>query len=299
MPLPPLLLARLKQRGIIKEQSGVVKPGAEEEVFAESYDKDEDNEEVDTSEKYRGGAPGCPNKYNHYHLCTDFCFDHWREGYSESSLSQKYRAGREKLLKDYPLPPGWREVYDAGMRRHYYWCQATDEVSWLSPKHPKAVISEAAPKVAREMLNGTNAAKRSTSVEKRRDRETDDRDDYRGRSKEQRHRGRDHDRDSRRRKRDESVSDEDRRKESGEDEEPEVEMSERDKLKRAKRRGIDPMDPAAYGDAPKGNWSSGLTSDVKTGVDVTANGPLFQARPLPAPGAILRKNNPNYDKKND
>lgn len=43
----------------------------------------------------------------------------------------------------------------------------------------------------------------------------------------------------------------------------------------------------------------GLTSDVKTGVDVTANGPLFQARPLPAPGAILRKNNPNYDKKND
>lgn len=56
------------------------------------------------------------------------------------------------------------------------------------------------------------------------------------------------------------------------------------------------MDPAAYGDAPSGSWSSGLTSDAKTGVDVTANGPLFQQRPYPAPGAILRKNNPDFDK---
>lgn len=38
-----------------------------------------------------------------------------------------------------------------------------------------------------------------------------------------------------------------------------VEMTERDRLKRAKRRGIDPMDPAAYGDVPEGGgWNQGL-----------------------------------------
>ena len=29
---------------------------------------------------------------------------------------------------------------------------------------------------------------------------------------------------------------------------------------------------------------------AKTGVDVTASGPLFQQRPYPSPGAILRMN---------
>jgi len=53
------------------------------------------------------------------------------------------------MLKQYPIPSGWKEVYDAGVRRHYYWCQATDEVCWLSPRHPKAVISEPAPKMAK------------------------------------------------------------------------------------------------------------------------------------------------------
>ena len=30
--------------------------------------------------------------------------------------------------------------------------------------------------------------------------------------------------------------------------------------------------------------------EAKTGVDTTANGPLFQMRPYPSPGAILRAN---------
>jgi polyglutamine-binding protein 1 len=83
------------------------------------------------------------------------------------------------------------------------------------------------------------------------------------------------------------------------------------------------MDPAAYSDIASGNWSTGLVDETKTGVDgiffgtkkikfffklkfpfiktiltpsinlVTASGPLFQQRPYPAPGAILRKQNPN------
>ena len=38
--------------------------------------------------------------------------------------------------------------------------------------------------------------------------------------------------------------------------------------------------------------STGLEGrgEAKTGVDVTASGPLFQQRPYPSPGAILRMN---------
>jgi hypothetical protein len=36
------------------------------------------------------------------------------------------------------------------------------------------------------------------------------------------------------------------------------------------------MDPSAYGEAPEGSWTAGLSIDqeVKTGVDVTASGPV-------------------------
>ena len=42
----------------------------------------------------------------------------------------------------------------------------------------------------------------------------------------------------------------------------------------------------------RGNRTAGLpkTNEAKTGVDTTANGPLFQMRPYPSPGAVLRAN---------
>ncbi len=42
----------------------------------------------------------------------------------------------------------------------------------------------------------------------------------------------------------------------------------------------------------RGSWSTGLEKrgEAKTGVDTTANGPLFQMRPYPSPGDILRAN---------
>ena len=45
----------------------------------------------------------------------------------------------------------------------------------------------------------------------------------------------------------------------------------------------------------RGDWNSGLREDrdVKTGVDTTANGPLFQQRPYPSPGEVLRRNRQN------
>lgn len=55
---------------------------------------------------------------------------------------------------------------------------------------------------------------------------------------------------------------------------------------------LDPMDPASYGDCPRGTWSTGLPdrTEAKTGVDTTAGGQLYQQRPYPSPGAVLRVN---------
>uniref|UniRef100_A0A3B3Y422 Polyglutamine-binding protein 1 n=1 Tax=Poecilia mexicana TaxID=48701 RepID=A0A3B3Y422_9TELE len=64
------------------------------------------------------------------------------------------------------------------------------------------------------------------------------------------------------------------------------------KMKGRKDDEMDPMDPSAYSDAPRGSWSSGLPkrNEAKTGADTTAAGPLFQQRPYPSPGAVLRAN---------
>lgn len=42
----------------------------------------------------------------------------------------------------------------------------------------------------------------------------------------------------------------------------------------------------------RGTWSTGLPkrNEAKTGADTTAAGPLFQQRPYPSPGAVLRAN---------
>ncbi|KAK6010541.1 hypothetical protein OSTOST_24430 [Ostertagia ostertagi] len=93
---------------------------------------------------------------------------------------------------------------------------------------------------------------------------------------------------AKKKRRNSDDSDGNERDDSDEDTSKLEEMNERDKLKRARRKGIDPMDPAAYGDVPVGKWSSGLHAHDRTGADVTAGGPLFQQRPYPAPGAILR-----------
>eukprot|EP00891_Asterochloris_glomerata_P007943 jgi/Astpho2/7943/e_gw1.00118.47.1_t len=59
---------------------------------------------------------------------------------------------------------------------------------------------------------------------------------------------------------------------------------------RAMPAGVDPMDPSAYSDAPKGGWSSGLAGAQPRAADTTASGPLFQQRPYPSPGSVLRAN---------
>ncbi|CAN8317776.1 unnamed protein product [Cochlearia groenlandica] len=53
---------------------------------------------------------------------------------------------------------------------------------------------------------------------------------------------------------------------------------------------VDPMDPSSYSDAPRGGWVVGLKGVQPRAADTTATGPLFQQRPYPSPGAVLRRN---------
>ncbi|CAI5448098.1 unnamed protein product [Caenorhabditis angaria] len=275
MPLPPALLARLQKRGIIKQ---------EEEIIAENYEGD--SSKTKTYEENASGAPGCPNKYNPFHLCVEYCYDHWGDGMPEYRLPEKYVNLKNRMLAKFPLPDGWVEVYDAGVGKFYFWNKSTDEVCWLSPRHPRAYISDPAPRMAKE-----NAASLfgTTEIDVSRDEDNAHRsrrrrpDGDRNRELAGENRGREVEKRERRRPREE------------EPEEDLSEMNDRDRMKRAKRKGIDPMDPAAYGDAPVGKWSDGLKIDAVTGVDVTASGPLFQQRPYPAPGAILRRQKPPGD----
>ncbi|XP_023143710.2 polyglutamine-binding protein 1 [Amphiprion ocellaris] len=179
------------------------------------------------------------------------------------------------------LPPNWYKVFDSACGLPYYWNIETDLVAWLSPNDPSAVVTKPAKKIRAE--GGDERVERQFEKpdrerERERERERDrDRD---------RERDRDRDRD---RERDDGR-DRDRRKPRRED------MAPYSKNKRGRKDDeMDPMDPSAYSDAPRGSWSSGLPkrNEAKTGADTTAAGPLFQQRPYPSPGAVLRANAAN------
>ena len=54
-----------------------------------------------------------------------------------------------------------------------------------------------------------------------------------------------------------------------------------------KSHKIDPMDPTGQ-DSTKAKWNAGSGNPGERMADSTAGGPLWQQRPLPAPGAVLK-----------
>uniref|UniRef100_A0A8C4X291 Polyglutamine-binding protein 1 n=1 Tax=Eptatretus burgeri TaxID=7764 RepID=A0A8C4X291_EPTBU len=152
------------------------------------------------------------------------------------------------------LPTNWYKVLDLDSRLPYYWNADTDMVSWLSPLDVQAVITKAAKKLQEDV-----------TVETSLDGDEDER------------------------KRSGRVTRE-RRVQRKEDAAPYM-KSKRSRSKKDAEE-MDPMDPSAYSDAPRGSWTSGLQkkNEAKTGADTTAAGPLFQQRPYPSPGAVLRAN---------
>lgn len=161
------------------------------------------------------------------------------------------------------LPPNWYKVFDPDCGLPYYWNVETDMVSWLSPNDPTAIMSKSTfkHKESEERLERSDRLERPERLERLERLERVERVE-REELKERRHSRRD------------EVAPYPKSKKGRKDEE------------------IDPMDPSAYSDAPRGTWSTGLPkrNEAKTGADTTAAGPLFQQRPYPSPGAVLRAN---------
>lgn len=297
MPLPAALAARLAKRGLVSEKvtleisgdtaqsnkAGLLKKDAhtdnEEEVIAENYDdqienhepnkvlqkdghysEDSDESFLESSGKKFKGYIYCPNKNNIYHDCTKFCEEIW----NKREPNTKYLKKKKRMLAKYPLPSHWKEVYDAGIGHFYYWEVDSDSVSWLPPSHPKAVITEPAA-ICRQQRDLVSDSEDNDSEDKSDKSDSSD---------------------------DESDNEAERRKDIKKRKIEELEKSRAKGRNKLVENNLDPMDPAAYSDIPRGGWSDGLSrgNEAKTGVDTTASGPLYQMRPYPNPGAVLRAN---------
>lgn len=95
------------------------------------------------------GFKGCPNKYNIYHKCTLFCVNRWEHCPSEPS--REYMIRFRRLLKKYPLPKGWTQTFDMGCGSFYFWNTIDGSVSWLPPTHPKSQVSKSAAVLRRQL----------------------------------------------------------------------------------------------------------------------------------------------------
>ncbi|XP_017526951.1 polyglutamine-binding protein 1 isoform X1 [Manis javanica] len=203
------------------------------------------------------------------------------------------------------LPPSWYKVFDPSCGLPYYWNVDTDLVSWLSPHDSNSVVTKSAKKLRSNNADAEEKLDRSHEKSDRGHEKSDrghDKSD-RGHDKSDRDRERGYDKVDRERERD---RDRDRDRDRGYDKADREESKERrhhrreelapypksKKVASRKDEELDPMDPSSYSDAPRGTWSTGLPkrNEAKTGADTTAAGPLFQQRPYPSPGAVLRAN---------
>ena len=277
MPLPAALLQRLQKRGIVKADDQPSTSHEKEEVIAENYDDDDDekgesdenDDDEDESDEESGPVScdkiptvrGCPNKTNLYHDCSDYCLRTYGSGEDVPSptTERKYRI----LLRRFPLPIGWQDVWEPGLARYYFWNTGTDEVCWYPPLHPKARVTMSITRM-RALLRSEKkpAAGPGSSDSLGEESSSSEEED-----------------EERKVSRITSVTDQ--------------KVQRQPARKVQKRNDLDPMDPAAYSEeCPRGRWSDGLRSerDGDKAADCTASGPLFQMRPYPSPGEILRMN---------
>jgi len=287
MPLSSALQARLIERGILNASNinAALDASAEndeeenEEIFAESYDERDDHHSSSTLPKKSNFSATdiqiefeefikCPNKWNPYHTCVEYCKKRYGvKNYTPDSATEKRRR---KMLKKYPLPSNWREVPDANLDRCYYWNLETDEVSWLPPSHPRSHITQSAIKLRqKEMERKTAEAQRQAAGV------------------------------TKKKKKKKNPDDAGERSDTDEEDLNPVQKLKRKIAGKMLSYDADPMDPSSYSDVPRGNWASGLDikGKAKTGVDETASGELFQMRPYPSPGDVLRMNAEGGSKK--
>ncbi|XP_044522762.1 polyglutamine-binding protein 1 isoform X1 [Gracilinanus agilis] len=193
------------------------------------------------------------------------------------------------------LPPNWYKVFDPVCGLPYYWNVETDLVSWLNPHDPSSVITKAAKKLKGNLEpedkmdcgheKPDRGYERPERGYEKLDRGYDKPSDRGGGYDKADHRYEKAERGYEKLEREEAKERRYHRRE---------ELAPYPKSKKASRKDeeLDPMDPSTYSDAPRGTWSTGLPkkNEAKTGADTTAAGPLFQQRPYPSPGAVLRAN---------
>ncbi|XP_033149016.1 uncharacterized protein LOC117134677 [Drosophila busckii] len=179
MNLPPMLLKRLKSRGLkINTNTQTAISDSIEEIIAENYDEDGQlpsiehgvssakqtpssehlwtdriKERIGVTESYNG-FKFCPNTYNIWHTCTIYCVNRWSSG--RPKPSEKYIQRYKRLARKYPPGPDWKEAYDYGCGSYYFYNSNTQKVSWLPPSHPKARISSSAATYRRQLANSND-----------------------------------------------------------------------------------------------------------------------------------------------
>lgn len=283
MPLPSLLASRLAKRGLLKasgQDSDAHSDAHEtkrtriadlsprrEEVIAESYDSPESLHHLEVEE-----VANCPDRLKSTHVCDEGCKQ--RYGLMEYHPDLKVERNRLRMLKRYPLPWNWKEIADPRSNRCYYWNVETDLVSWLPPNHPRAVITAS----AFSTFRSSDTPRTSGCLVENGSPGDRDLDTFSAIPKGSK-----------------IV------KPFPLDTPPQayptsiVHYESKPVKARPARRApdsLDPMDPSSYSNTPKGGWSSGLSlkGKAKTGVDETASGPLYQMRPYPSPGSVLKLN---------
>lgn len=215
----------------------------------------------------QGDTISCPNASNPYHTCVEYCRKRWGTN-----------AEKEKdIEKDYnsiALPQGWYRVPDPASGASYYWNTTSNQVSWLHPLDPSAEITLPA-----SMINKENDSEVQPNMEIPVPPAPPGVDSGQQEKESTLSIG----------KHPSLIKGSQKRQEAA------IKRRQTEKELRNEKRAreeLDPMDPSSYSDAPRGSWTSGLVKqgEAKTGVDTTANGPLFQMRPYPSPGAVLRAN---------
>jgi polyglutamine-binding protein 1 len=214
MPLTDSMKERLKKRGLLKGTDDVNNSADE----AKRRKTEVQGATIVGQPTVNQSPTGCPNKWNKWHECTEYCEKRWGEKVSSKSEPEL------------TIPPDWKKIMDEKTGHPYFWNVNTNDVSWYPP--PGSVYKNPSASKTQKKMKPKETPKQDTKKKTK---------GYKPRSN---------------------------------------------------QGDIDPMDPSSYSDVPKGTWSDGLDlrGKAKTGADVTASGPLFQQRPYPSPGAILRQN---------
>ncbi|KAM7350690.1 poly-glutamine tract binding protein 1 [Cochliomyia hominivorax] len=339
MSLPPALLARLAQRGLVSKQKAQKEnePPApasnaeNEEVIAEDYDEmDTDTQNQQNSEEYQypsqydldhdqvrkpmednnwlaqmkarmgeassaAGYKCCPNKYNIWHKCTLFCINRWGEGIPKPS--PEYMKRYKRLIRKYPLPKGWVEMYDPGCGCYYFVSETENLVSWLPPTHPKSDVTKSAAAIRKQMEESTGNEQGieeesvsdiedepvKESAQARHHREVEEIINASLRPKSPRtldlhefpslqeaagsptvslprkQKSRDLDRALSRQRKERDRNERGERSERDRERYSSHGSSRRHHSRNADSDALDPMDPSAYSDIPRGKWSDGLS----------------------------------------